>query len=362
MTDYRYLFCDLLTRQVVHELPLSGVSFGRRLNKPGNATFSWALGDPAYDDQAVIDYVAPGRTSLFIERNGSLIWGGIIWSRTWNEAGEIFTYTCQTFESFFYRQFIESHLNYVAIDQRNMLIDLVITMQSKLGANIGIITPDRFLNSTPRTENFWSYEGWTFGKAIEFLVNYDDGFDYTLEVNYDVNGDPAIFLRVDEVLGMPLESTQLEFDYPGSIKTFYYPENASTGAVSVLGFGAGDGVTIVRSKVTDYTLLAAGYPDLQNSYDNKDVSVQGTLDSQTQETLDTTRVPVVLPTFELDAQAQPELGSWSLGDQCLINIDGSKRFPEGKVLTQRIIGYDAAPNSSEGLEEVKIILDGGDLT
>jgi hypothetical protein len=234
-------------------------------------------------------------------------------------------------------------------------------MQAKFQANIGIVTPVLFPNSILRTENFWYYEGWSFGKAIEYLTNYDDGFDYTLEVNYNPQGEPGIYLRLDNVLGQPTDNTQLEFDYPGSIKNYYYPENAVTGATTMLGFGAGDGLTIIRSKSVDYGNLTGGYPDLQNSYDNKDVSVQSTLDSQTQEALNASPVPVVLPTFELDANARPELGSWSLGDFCLINIDGSRRFPDGKILSQRIVGYDASPSSSTGMEEVKIILDGGDL-
>jgi len=358
MATYRYLVGDLLTNTILAELPFFGVSFSRRLNKPGNCTASFLLGNSQFRDQDTIDATVPGRTAFWVERNGILVWGGILWSRTYQSQSNSLQFTGQTFESFFFKQFIEANFNKVTIDQRTILVDLVTAMQAKTGANIGILYPEAF-GGTPvnRTVNFYPYQNWSFGKAIEYMINYSDGFDYTIEVGYDGSGNPTKTLTTDNKLGVSAAATQIAFDYPGNIKNYWYPESASNAAVSMLGFGAGEEALTLMSKVTISALLTAGYPDLQESYSNRDVSVQATLDSQTQTASTLAEVPMIVPTFETNPEMEPIFGSYSLGDYVNINIE-DPRFPNGKIISTRIIGYDAKPTSAETQEEVKLVTSG----
>lgn len=359
MATYRYLLGDLLSNTISLELPLFGVTYSRRLNLPGNCTFSTNLGNAGFSDQEIIDSSIPGRSTLWIERDGALVWGGIIWSRVYQSQAAVLSYTAQTFESFFYKQFIESHISYAGLDQRQFLVNLITNMQAKEGANISIVLPGSFVdpNIIPRSMTFYNYMAWSYGKAIEYLINYADGFDYTIDVAYDGSGNTVKTLTTDNKLGQPITTTQVAFDYPGNIKNYYYPESTANAAVSVLGFGAGETTLRTRSKYVNPNYLNAGWPDLQLDYSNADVTVQATLDSQTQAQAINSAPPMTVPTFEVNPNLEPSFGSYSLGDYARIHIE-DLRFPDGKEIISRIIGYDAKPPSSEGQEEVKLVVAG----
>lgn len=362
MTVYRYLLADLLTHQVNQELSLYGVTAGKRLNKPGNCTFTIPLGTGVYFDRDIIDASHPGRTALFIERDGALAWGGIVWSRVYQSQGHNLSFTGQTFESYAYKQFIETDFIKVDMDQREILRQLFIHMSAKPYADIGIqVQAAPYSGDILRTVNFYAYEGWTYGKAIEYLLGYDQGFDYTLDVVYDSNMAPAILMRCDNVLGAPIATTQVAFDYPGNIKNYWYPESGSSGVTSMIGFGAGEAGAMTRSKYVIQKLLDAGYPDLQSDYNNKDVSVAATLGSQTKAAALLAAIPITVPTFEINPQLDPQLGSYNLGDYCKISII-DPRFPDGKELNTRILGWDIQPPVSDSTEGIKLVVSGEEDT
>ena len=359
MATYRYLIADLLTNQVNIEVSMFGVTFGRRLNKPGNATFSIALGTGVYNDQDIIDHSVPGRSTLWIERDGAIVWGGIIWTRTYQAQAGVLSYTAQTFESFFYRQFVEEAITKTEIDQRQILVDLIDHMQAKTAADIGIDTSITFdpLDAIIRTEQFDPYQAWSYGRTIEYMINYADGFDYTIDVSYDVSGNLTKTLATDNVLGITKANAQSIFDYPGNVKNYYYPESASESAVCVLGFGAGEGDGTLMSHHEHYDLLAAGYPHLQQVFNNRDVSVQATLDSQTEAEANRVKTPIVVPVLELNPAMLPTFGDYGLGDYAQVHIQDI-RFPDGFSFYTRIVGWDAKPTTSESQEELKLVVSG----
>jgi hypothetical protein len=359
MPTYRYLLADLLTNNILLELPFQGVSYSRALNKPGNATFVFPLDSSGWDNQTILDSTLPGRTAVYIERNGALVWGGIFWSRTYESEGKTLQFTAQSFESFLYKQVVETSLTYNNVDQRNILIAVISHMQAKSYANIGIVVPSSFSNSIVRKTNFYDYEVWTYGKVAENLVGYDDGFDYTIDVAY-VSGTPTKQLLVNNVLGAPASTTHLAWDYPGGIKNYYWPENASDAATTVIGVGAGDGKAMLRSKAQKVQLLSpGGYPDLQEVYTNKDVSIASTLASQTKAYLNQKLVPISVPTFEVNPEVGPGIADFALGDYGYVYIK-DPRFPNGAKILVRVVGYTASPPGSDGQETFKLILEGQD--
>lgn len=363
MAEFRYLFADLLTKRVTLEVPCYGVSYGRELNKASDGTLSINLDRTDFTNQEVIDATVPGKAAVYFERDGSLLWGGILWSRTYQSQAKTLSFTMQTFESYFYKFVIEQTLTFTSRDQRNILCDLIIHCQQKEGSDIGVLVDPNypFTNNVVRTVNFYNYDLWTYGKAFDYLAEYDDGLDWTIEVYYDENGDPARRVRVDNVLGSPREATGLVWEYPGNITNYYWPENASRGAISVIGAGAGDGTTKLLTKKTNSTLLNQGFPNYQEVYSNTDVSVKSTLDTQTANELNRLTIPITVPTIEADAAKEPYIGSWNLGDYAQISIE-DPRFEAGINKYVRIIGYTASPPSSDGTETVNLVLeDQGDV-
>jgi hypothetical protein len=83
IAEYKYIFCDFVTDEVIAEIPLKDVSYGRNIRDAG--TLSGSI--PVIDDTFNLDLYGntlPGKTSIYVLRNNVCVWGGIIWSRTYN--------------------------------------------------------------------------------------------------------------------------------------------------------------------------------------------------------------------------------------------------------------------------------------
>jgi hypothetical protein len=362
MAEFRYLFCDLLSNEIIFETPVYGVSYGREINKAGDGTLSINLDRTDYQNQDVIDATIPGKSCVYFERDGSLLWGGIIWSRTYQAQAKVFSYTMQTFESFFYKLPITATQSFVSRDQRNILCELVQVAQQGDSTDIGVSMPVGypFTGGINRTVNFYYYDEWTYGKAMDYMAEYDQGLDFTIDVYYDSNNHPAKRLLVDNDLGAEsLVNKGLLFEYPGNIGNYYWPENASRSAVTVYGNGAGDGTNKIRTSYTTPGLIEAGYPNLGEIYSNTDVSLYATLVAQVGQQAALLKPPITVPTIQIDPDKEPQLGSWAIGDTARIVIEDA-RFPEGKDTTMRILGYTASPPNSDGPEQCSLIVDGAD--
>jgi len=116
-TTYRYLFADLLTNDILAELPLTGVSFTQQLNQAGALQGHLLLSGMATAEFNVNASTIPGRTGLYVDRNGILIWGGVIWGRTYNSADQTLNLVAREFESYFERRRITTTIDFTNIDQ-----------------------------------------------------------------------------------------------------------------------------------------------------------------------------------------------------------------------------------------------------
>ena len=88
-TTYRYLFADLLTNEIVAELPITGVSFTQQLNQAGAFSAHLLLSGVNTFGYNVDASTQPTRNAIYVDRNGVLVWGGVIWSRSYNTHGGV---------------------------------------------------------------------------------------------------------------------------------------------------------------------------------------------------------------------------------------------------------------------------------
>jgi len=279
---------------------------------------------------------------MYVVRNNKIVWAGIIWTRTWQEQAKVYNMTLQCLKSWAYSSLIEEIIPYYQTDQRNILVDLFRHMQAKPNTDIGLVLPPDFPNNILRTTSFYDYSGWSFGRAIEYMIQYDKGFDYDIESTWSPEEVPVDTLLVDDVLGHTLSDTSPVFDYPGNVKNFYYSESASRGAVSVLGFGKGDGQYMTRQKFVNPGYLDKGYPDIQAAFDDRSVSDSDTLLNHITAYGTSHRPPVITPTIQINPQMDPSFESWALGDWATVNLT-SRRFPDGYELPVRIVGWELNP-------------------
>ena len=81
--EYRYFLTDLITNTIISEVPFKGVSYERSNRRAGS--FSGTIPFiPTTKGLNLYEATMPGRTGLYIMRNGVCVWGGIIWSRSYD--------------------------------------------------------------------------------------------------------------------------------------------------------------------------------------------------------------------------------------------------------------------------------------
>ncbi len=97
--EYRYFVCDLMTNELLAEMPFRGVSYGRSLSEAGNFSGDIAITPDTYN-LSVYENTLPGRTAVYVVRNGVCVWGGIIWGRTYSLVDKILSVSAAEFTSY----------------------------------------------------------------------------------------------------------------------------------------------------------------------------------------------------------------------------------------------------------------------
>ena len=108
---YRYFLTDLLSNQVISEVPFKSVSYERANKRAGG--FSGTI--PFIEATKGIDlYEAtmPGRTGLYVMRNNVCVWGGIVWSRSYDVASRNMSVDASEFISYLYHRQIWQTIQY----------------------------------------------------------------------------------------------------------------------------------------------------------------------------------------------------------------------------------------------------------
>ena len=109
--EYRYFLTDLLSNTVISEVPFKGVSYQRVNRRAGE--FS---GDIPFVEATkgldLYEATMPGRTGLYVMRNQVCVWGGILWSRTYNVESKTLQVSASEFISYFYHRNLWQTLQY----------------------------------------------------------------------------------------------------------------------------------------------------------------------------------------------------------------------------------------------------------
>ena len=100
---YRYFTADLITGEIVMEVPFSGVSWERKVNAAGGFSGSIAADDytEAFD---LYNTTLPGKHALYVMRNNVCVWGGIIWSRNYSITEKRLEVQAAEFVSYLYHR------------------------------------------------------------------------------------------------------------------------------------------------------------------------------------------------------------------------------------------------------------------
>lgn len=97
---YKYYVADIITNQVIGELPFTGVSYENALKDAGSfsGTISLAIELNGID---VYSATMPGKNAVYVMRNGVCVWGGPIWSRSYDVVAKTVSVNANEFTSYY---------------------------------------------------------------------------------------------------------------------------------------------------------------------------------------------------------------------------------------------------------------------
>lgn len=313
---YTYLAYDLRTNRLLAELPLADVTFDNDLNDIGAFSASMNLFSPGTRIGAVKAATEPGRTALYIDCDGHLVFGGIIWKRQ-KTSGGVLQLSGSGLLSYYGRVLISTSLFFhksSGDDQFTIARALIRYAASRPGGDIGVVHGTSLSGVTRDA----TYAGADLGSVLDALRNLAalaNGFDFALKVAYDAGRNPVKFLALGyPQLGRTAARTTLLAEYPGNISQFDWPEEGDriVSTVHVRGDATDAAPPVTRSNPD---LPAAGYPLLEEAVSASGVLSSAGLGEFGAAYLAAYGLPVVLPTMTLPlGTTHPPLHTYGPGD------------------------------------------------
>jgi hypothetical protein len=363
-TTYRYLLADLLTNDIIAELPLTGVGFTQQLNTYGTFSAHILLSGINGDQFNVNDSTVPGRNVIYVDRDGVLIWGGVIWSRSYNSTSQVLSITAQEMMSYFAHRRITTTENFNGIDQLVIAKTLVENAQALPYGDIGVgyNTQGQTTSGILIDRVYYDYELKTVFNAIQDLSRQSDGFDFSIDLAYDINGRPTksfntYYPKVGETYSATNPSAVV-FEFPaGNVVEYEYPEDGSIVANTVYALGAGSNEGKLVSVGQDPVRFAEGWALLDEQANYSDVTDQTVLDNLAVGQVVAVSYPPTTLTIVAPPYVDPVLGTYQIGDEARIIIKDS-RFPNTLDTVYRIVALSVQPGE-DGPERVTLTLTQG---
>lgn len=373
---YTYLFTDLRTDAVLAELPLAGVTYSYELGGIGTLRATIPYTDetlPLDPDTASL----PARTALWVDRDGVIVWAGIIWTRQPVAGGKAIQ--ASEFLSYYQHRYVKTTLAtdtslltntaYVPAgqrlysDQRYVVWSLLRYAHAQPGGDIGIdITPlGSPATGITRNVSYFGYERPEIYRAIADLAAAEDGFDFGVEVGWTTTANNVAPRRYKRARvwyprrGRAYTQSGLVFTTGGptaSILDYDWPEDGTSLATEVTALGAGSGEARLVKTVAASDLISAGWPLLEAVETHSDMVDEAQLQGTATAALTARSRADVQPTFEVSADTDPAFGSYEVGDEALFVIEPEPRMPAGREQVLRILSIEVT--AASGPERVRL--------
>ncbi|MFE2376385.1 hypothetical protein [Streptomyces sp. NPDC059398] len=358
---YRAVFCDLRTDRVLDVLPLTETKFDDYIGKSGSLSATVPLPDAALAGRARAALV-PGRTAVWLERDGDIWWGGVLWTCTpsSDERGRVqVEFQAGTFDSYLDHRILAFPLSYTGLDQFEIARMLVAHAQDQQGGDIGIQLGHEM--SGVARDCAFAYSSLTrIRELLDQQAQLADGFEWRVHCYRDAEGRRAKRLQ----LGHPAitsSASDIVLDHPGQVITYSLPADSTVQAD--VWVARGDSPNTDQSEESQPLTvsvespgdLADGWPRLESTSDHSGVTDTATLRSLAQAELARQRMPEVIPeiTVRLDGRISPAL----LGAGIRLRLrDLWHQEPQDE--RYRIVGIAVEPPQRTKAETATLYLEG----
>ena len=371
-TSYRYLLADLVTNQVLAELPLTGVNFGQQLNAAGTMTAHLLVSGVNTAGLNVLNGSIPGRTAIYVDRNGILVWGGVLWQREYGSTDQSIKLAAREFLSYFERRRITTGsgtaygaLAYTGIDQLQIAQSLISNAQSAPSGNIGLLyNQDPLSTSTSGitlSRVYYNYEVKTVFNAVSDLSKQTNGFDFEISVYYDGGGNPAksfnTYYPRSGVMYSATNPNAPVFELGGNISEYTYLEDGSKAVNQIYALGAGSNEGKLISIANSASKLSSGWALLEDQANYSDITDPTVLSGLATGQINAVSYPPITLKVVAPPYVNPTFGTYEVGDEVRVRIIDAF-FPKGYDAIFRIIGLSVAPGE-DGPERITLTLTTG---
>lgn len=360
MTLFRYLSTDLVTGDIIGELPLHDVTFTRLLNGAGPMSASLRLpGDDLYLAEMYVDACAECRRCIYIFYGDALVWAGPVWMTDYDTTTQTLGLDGAELWSYWRRRRIRADAEFTNTDQFAIARSLINTAKAATGGDISM-TVAYGSSGVLRDRTYKAAELKKLGEAIEQLSEVEDGFDFTVEVTRLYSG--AFRRRLHfyyPTRTRTLAESQLYLTLGNNMQKLTLPRNGAQVSNAVDVIGAGEGIDMLRHRAIDTDMLAAGFPLLEEAVSYKDITRLSTLIDHANGELAARKYPISLPRATVLLDDDPQLGTYELGDQGRIMVlPGTEpRWPGGLELDVRLNGYTVRPPDDGEAPTVELIFE-----
>lgn len=361
VAHYRYLYYSLRSERVIAEIPLFGTYMDLELNVGGRMDGSFALDMTGYNNQTLIDATIPGRCGVVVLRNDIPIWGGFVWSRTYQSQSKSVQLFAQSWENYPVYQRIKRDITSAVLDQVNIFKFLWSDMMSQPGRDVNIILPPDFTPDVNLAQvNVLATDNKFYSEIMSEFADRDNGFDWTIDHVVDENHPIGVQKKLR--IGYPLLGVSLPQgfipEYPGGVLNYYATESMADAGTNVLVVASGSGSDGVSGEFNQDLMVAQGFPNWDVVVSKKEVT-SGILANTIAANEAANRKPPRL-TFkpELKSDQAPEFGSFGLGDATTLTIVDS-RFPyPGFEFQARIAKWTLQPASTDNVDFYNLVFVG----
>lgn len=354
MPTVSYIFGDILTGNIIEEIALQGVSMTRGFGQ-GELRGSFQLDQSGKNNDDLIAATEEGRCFVICIRDTVPIWGGFVWTRTYQSQAKMYQLYCKAFESYPEYRMILEEIEEVAEEQRNIFLNLWTSMMTDPNS-IQVILPPPFATEVTRDLTIRSFEFKKYRQAMNSIADGDDGFDWTI----DISESGGVFTKSLRIGYPTLGSLEpLVIYYDGEVTNYWNNGSMAGRATHVYGVGAGEGSTMLTQEVIHEDLIDNGFPRYDVALSYKEINDEALLISLVTQAARYRKAGVPIYTIEVKGDLEPEFGSYGLGDAVQIRfIDDPAHVPANSIFNSRILGWEYYPPSDEHVEYARLVFEG----